>query len=180
LQPGRTALRGLDKVEDLEGGFGLVLGPSEVRFDPNERALPHLLNGPIDLARARIALGACRIGYASLITLMICTGAAFARRVSLPVSGPSHPVTGSAKQMCRNRIPAQARVTAGTPAPGPSERPRSTPATAPRRQVPGRRPADGAAAVERRPHRQVEPGHVKPFAGRDPCPARHHHHVSQR
>jgi len=32
-------------------------GPSDLRFDPNEPALPHLLNGPIDLARARIALG---------------------------------------------------------------------------------------------------------------------------
>jgi hypothetical protein len=32
------------------------------------------LNDTIDLARTRIALGACRIGYASLITLMIYTG----------------------------------------------------------------------------------------------------------
>ncbi|MGO9632213.1 MAG: threonine/serine exporter ThrE family protein [Xanthobacteraceae bacterium] len=35
---------------------------------------PHFLNGAIDLARARIALGACRIGYASLITLVISVG----------------------------------------------------------------------------------------------------------
>ena len=35
---------------------------------------PHLLNGTIDLARARVALGASRIGYASLIILMICMG----------------------------------------------------------------------------------------------------------
>ena len=34
----------------------------------------HFLNGAIDLARARIALGACRIGYASLITLVISVG----------------------------------------------------------------------------------------------------------
>jgi uncharacterized membrane protein YjjP (DUF1212 family) len=56
---------------------------------------PHLLNGTIDLARARIALGASRIGYASLITLMICTGLLFGLSfggVTLPVSGPSHPV----------------------------------------------------------------------------------------
>jgi uncharacterized membrane protein YjjP (DUF1212 family) len=56
---------------------------------------PHLLNGTIDLARARIALGASRIGYASLITLMICTGLLVGLSlggVPLPVSGPSHPV----------------------------------------------------------------------------------------
>jgi uncharacterized membrane protein YjjB (DUF3815 family) len=35
---------------------------------------PHFLNGAIDLARARVALGACRIGYASLITLVISVG----------------------------------------------------------------------------------------------------------
>jgi uncharacterized membrane protein YjjP (DUF1212 family) len=35
---------------------------------------PHFLNGAIDLARARLALGACRIGYASLTTLVISVG----------------------------------------------------------------------------------------------------------
>jgi uncharacterized membrane protein YjjB (DUF3815 family) len=35
---------------------------------------PHFLNGAIDLARARVALGACRIAYASLITLVISVG----------------------------------------------------------------------------------------------------------
>src|SRR5258705_794716 len=56
---------------------------------------PHLLNGSIDLARARIALGASRIGYASLITLMICAGLLLGLSfggVTLPVSGPSYPV----------------------------------------------------------------------------------------
>jgi uncharacterized membrane protein YjjB (DUF3815 family) len=56
---------------------------------------PHLLNGAIDLARARIALGASRIGYASLITLMICAGLLLGLSfgsVTLPVSGPSRPV----------------------------------------------------------------------------------------
>jgi uncharacterized membrane protein YjjP (DUF1212 family) len=56
---------------------------------------PHFLNGTIDLARARIALGASRIGYASLITLMICTGLFLGLSfggVTLPVSGPSYPV----------------------------------------------------------------------------------------
>ena len=54
---------------------------------------PHFLNGMIDLARARIALGAARIAYASLITVMICTGLLLGLAlggVSLPASGPSH------------------------------------------------------------------------------------------
>lgn len=56
---------------------------------------PHLLNGAIDLARARIALGAARILYAGLIIVTICTGllAGLALGgVTLPVSGPSVPV----------------------------------------------------------------------------------------
>jgi uncharacterized membrane protein YjjP (DUF1212 family) len=35
---------------------------------------PHLLNGAIDLGRARIALGAARMGYAFLVIAMICSG----------------------------------------------------------------------------------------------------------
>jgi uncharacterized membrane protein YjjP (DUF1212 family) len=53
---------------------------------------PHFLNGTIDLARARVALGASRVGYASLITLMISTGLIVGLSiggVDLPVSGPS-------------------------------------------------------------------------------------------
>jgi uncharacterized membrane protein YjjP (DUF1212 family) len=56
---------------------------------------PHFLNGMIDLARARIALGAARIGYASLITVMICTGLLLGLALvgeSLPASGTSHSV----------------------------------------------------------------------------------------
>lgn len=56
---------------------------------------PHFLNGGIDLARGRIALGASRVGYASLITAMICAGLLIGLAmggVSLPVSGPSHSV----------------------------------------------------------------------------------------
>src|SRR5262249_32117912 len=33
---------------------------------------PHILNGAIDLARARIALGIARLTYAGMILLMIC------------------------------------------------------------------------------------------------------------
>ncbi|HZD48346.1 MAG TPA: threonine/serine exporter family protein, partial [Silvibacterium sp.] len=54
---------------------------------------PHLLNGMIDLARARIALGAARITYASLIIVVICTGLLLGlavAAVSLPASGPLH------------------------------------------------------------------------------------------
>jgi uncharacterized membrane protein YjjP (DUF1212 family) len=56
---------------------------------------PHLLNGTIDLARARIALGASRIAYAGVIILMICTGLLTGLSfgsVSLPVSVPTYPV----------------------------------------------------------------------------------------
>ncbi len=56
---------------------------------------PHLLNGAIDLARARIAMGAARILYASLIIVMICTGLLVGLAlggVTLPVSGTSLPV----------------------------------------------------------------------------------------
>jgi uncharacterized membrane protein YjjP (DUF1212 family) len=56
---------------------------------------PHLLNGAIDIARARIALGASRIAFASVIILVICagllTGLAFGG-VSLAPSVPSYPV----------------------------------------------------------------------------------------
>ncbi|HEY0342074.1 MAG TPA: threonine/serine exporter family protein, partial [Steroidobacteraceae bacterium] len=56
---------------------------------------PHILNGALDLARARIPLGAARIGYAALIVLMICAGLLLGLSfggVTLPVSGPSVPV----------------------------------------------------------------------------------------
>jgi uncharacterized membrane protein YjjP (DUF1212 family) len=51
---------------------------------------PHLLNGTIDLAVARIPLGAARVTFAGLIVLMICagllTGLAFAD-MNLPAAG---------------------------------------------------------------------------------------------
>jgi uncharacterized membrane protein YjjB (DUF3815 family) len=56
---------------------------------------PHLLNGALDLARARLTPGIARISYASLITLMICTGLVLGLAsggVSLPAAGPSVPV----------------------------------------------------------------------------------------
>jgi uncharacterized membrane protein YjjP (DUF1212 family) len=54
---------------------------------------PHVLNGMIDLTRARLALGAARILYAGLIIVMICAGLLLGLAlggVSLPASGPSH------------------------------------------------------------------------------------------
>ena len=56
---------------------------------------PHLLNGALDLARARIGLGIARITYASLVILMICAGLVLGLAlggVSLPASAPSHTV----------------------------------------------------------------------------------------
>jgi uncharacterized membrane protein YjjP (DUF1212 family) len=56
---------------------------------------PHLLNGALDLARARMSLGIARIAYASLIILMICAGLVFGLAlggVSLPPSAASHAV----------------------------------------------------------------------------------------
>jgi uncharacterized membrane protein YjjP (DUF1212 family) len=56
---------------------------------------PHLLNGTMDLVRGRLPLGASRIGYASLIILMICAGLLAGLSfggASLPASGPSFPV----------------------------------------------------------------------------------------
>jgi uncharacterized membrane protein YjjP (DUF1212 family) len=56
---------------------------------------PHLLNGAIDLVRARITLGISRLVFASMIILSICIGLlgglAFGD-VSLPTAGPASPV----------------------------------------------------------------------------------------
>jgi uncharacterized membrane protein YjjP (DUF1212 family) len=56
---------------------------------------PHILNGAIDLARARIALGMARLFYAGLTVLMICTGLLLglaAGGANLPTAAPSVPV----------------------------------------------------------------------------------------
>ncbi|MEA2780922.1 MAG: hypothetical protein QOK29_2466 [Rhodospirillaceae bacterium] len=55
----------------------------------------HFLNGSIDLARVRIALGIARIGYASVIIVMICAGLLIGLSlggVTLPVSEPFYRV----------------------------------------------------------------------------------------
>jgi uncharacterized membrane protein YjjP (DUF1212 family) len=57
---------------------------------------PHILNGAIDLARTRIALGIARLAYAGVIVLLICTGGLFgftAVGANLALAGPSPPVS---------------------------------------------------------------------------------------
>jgi uncharacterized membrane protein YjjP (DUF1212 family) len=56
---------------------------------------PHILNGAIDLSRARLALGTWRMVYASLIVLMICAGLLLGLSLggfTVSVFGPAHPV----------------------------------------------------------------------------------------
>jgi uncharacterized membrane protein YjjP (DUF1212 family) len=56
---------------------------------------PHILNGAIDLARTRIALGMVRLTYAGVIVLLICAGGLFgftAVSANLAIAGPSPPV----------------------------------------------------------------------------------------
>lgn len=56
---------------------------------------PHILNGAIDLARTRIALGITRLAYAGVIVLMICAGGLFGFTVvggNLAIAQSSPPV----------------------------------------------------------------------------------------
>jgi uncharacterized membrane protein YjjB (DUF3815 family) len=56
---------------------------------------PHLLNGAIDLARTRIALGIARLTYAGIIVLVVCFGLLLgvtASGAALPAAEPSAPV----------------------------------------------------------------------------------------
>jgi uncharacterized membrane protein YjjP (DUF1212 family) len=56
---------------------------------------PHILNGAIDLARTRIALGIARLGYAGVVVLLICAGGLFgftAAGANLVIAGSSPPV----------------------------------------------------------------------------------------
>jgi uncharacterized membrane protein YjjP (DUF1212 family) len=56
---------------------------------------PHILNGAIDLARTRIALGIARLAYAGVIVLLICAGGLFgftAAGANLAIAGSSPPV----------------------------------------------------------------------------------------
>ena len=56
---------------------------------------PHILNGAIDLARTRIALGITRLAYAGVIVLLICAGGLFgftAAGANLAIAESSPPV----------------------------------------------------------------------------------------
>jgi uncharacterized membrane protein YjjP (DUF1212 family) len=56
---------------------------------------PHILNGAIDLARTRIALGMTRLAYAGVIVILICAGGLFGYTVvgtNLVIAGPFPPV----------------------------------------------------------------------------------------
>ncbi|TYL97729.1 threonine/serine exporter family protein [Bradyrhizobium rifense] len=56
---------------------------------------PHILNGAIDLARTRIALGITRLAYAGVIVLLICAGGLFgftAAGGTLAMARPAPPV----------------------------------------------------------------------------------------
>ena len=56
---------------------------------------PHILNGAIDLARTRMALGLARLTYAAVIVLMICAGLLFGFAtigVNVTISGSTRPV----------------------------------------------------------------------------------------
>jgi uncharacterized membrane protein YjjP (DUF1212 family) len=57
---------------------------------------PHILNGAIDLARTRIALGIARLAYAGVIVLLICAGGLFGFSAiggaNLAIAGLSPPV----------------------------------------------------------------------------------------
>ena len=56
---------------------------------------PHILNGAMDLARTRIALGMTRLAYAGIIVLLICAGGLFGYTAAggqLAIAGPSPPL----------------------------------------------------------------------------------------
>jgi uncharacterized membrane protein YjjP (DUF1212 family) len=77
--------------------FQLSQGPTLVGFCPCMVLVPgpHILNGAIDLARTRIALGIARLAYAGVIVLLICAGGLFgftAVGANLEIAGPSPPV----------------------------------------------------------------------------------------
>src|SRR5215831_16271237 len=67
LQPVRTVLRGLEEVKDLEGGFGLVIGPPDLRFDREEPDLPqHRLSTKADFEASASSTGWSAISRAAI------------------------------------------------------------------------------------------------------------------
>jgi uncharacterized membrane protein YjjP (DUF1212 family) len=77
--------------------FGLSEATALVGFCPCIVLVPgpHILNGAIDLARTRIALGITRLAYAGVIMLLICVGGLSGFTTvgaNLAIAGPSPPV----------------------------------------------------------------------------------------
>jgi uncharacterized membrane protein YjjP (DUF1212 family) len=76
--------------------FQLSVATTLVAFCPCMVLIPgpHILNGAIDLARTRIALGIARLSYAGVIVLLICAGGLFgftAVGANLAMGGSSPP-----------------------------------------------------------------------------------------
>jgi uncharacterized membrane protein YjjP (DUF1212 family) len=84
-------------IAAIVGQWGLAEAPSLVAFCPCMVLVPgpHILNGAIDLARTRIALGINRLTYAAMIVLTICIGVLAGLAVSggiVLADGPSAPI----------------------------------------------------------------------------------------
>ncbi|WP_084788967.1 threonine/serine exporter ThrE family protein [Bradyrhizobium sp. Cp5.3] len=77
--------------------FGLSTAISLIAFCPCMVLVPgpHILNGAIDLARTRMALGVARLAYAAVIVVLICAGLLFgfaAVGAKLATAGSAPPV----------------------------------------------------------------------------------------
>jgi uncharacterized membrane protein YjjP (DUF1212 family) len=84
-------------VAAVAGRFRLSDATTLIAFCPCMVLVPgpHILNGAIDLARTRIALGMTRLAYAGVIVLLICAGGLFgfiAAGGTLAMAGSSPPV----------------------------------------------------------------------------------------
>jgi len=84
-------------VAAVASRFQLSVATTLVAFCPCMVLVPgpHILNGAIDLARTRIALGIARLTYAGVIVLLICAGGLFgftAVGAKLAIAGSSPPV----------------------------------------------------------------------------------------
>ncbi|WP_245284510.1 threonine/serine exporter family protein [Bradyrhizobium sp. th.b2] len=83
-------------VAAVASRFQLPVATALVAFCPCMVLVPgpHILNGAIDLARTRIALGIARLAYAGVIVLLICAGGLFgfmAVGANLSIAGSSRP-----------------------------------------------------------------------------------------
>ncbi|MFC3226872.1 threonine/serine exporter family protein [Marinibaculum pumilum] len=76
---------------------GLGIDPRLILVCPCMILVPgaHLLNGGVDLARLRVAIGLARVSYALLIVLMICAGLL----LGLSLAGGVLPIGGGAVQV---------------------------------------------------------------------------------